>query len=154
MPVNGEHNTLVRFSSHPTPTSYGELHVRASRGTSRWINGWEILCSPVIEGHLSTAFAATILAMSYILAAADNAAVRFLNFKRLLRASGLGRVPLASHRQTVDADTPRRWANSACDSLPRSRLISSPVITDTSLHLSKIHFDCNNRRAATEEEHR
>ena len=102
----------------------------------------------MFEIDLSAIFDATALGIPYVLKAVDKAAARLLSFKRLLRASGLGFVSLASHRQTVDADTPRRWANSACDSLPRSRRISSPVITGTSLESRGIG---NNRRAAAGE---
>ena len=63
---------------------------------------------------------------------ADKAIVRFLNFMRFRRASGLGRVSLASQRQTVDADTPSRCANSAWDSWPLRSRISFPVIAITS----------------------
>ena len=65
----------------------------------------------------------------YSLLAVAKATARLLNFNRFLRASGLGRVSLASQRQTVDADTPSLCANSAWDASPRSSLISSPVIT-------------------------
>ena len=96
------------------------------------LTGWEIQYSELSKAASAPTFDTTALGIAYVLTAVDKAAARFLSFKRLLRARGLGLVSLASHRQTVDADTPRRWANSACDSFPRSRRISSPVIIDTS----------------------
>ena len=67
------------------------------------------------EGHVpwpvrlfNAGFDGAALKPQVLEGAAAPAAARFLSFKRLLSARGLGLVSLASQRLTVDADTPSR----------------------------------------------